>query len=81
MRLIDADEFEVVSLQGKSEEFCNGVMWMLEQIDNAPTIPAIELTGIEKHVSKFDFDDNRPQCCIDHNKWFAVCDICEFGEE
>lgn len=33
MRLIDADALEVVDLQGKSEEFSDGVMWILEQID------------------------------------------------
>lgn len=25
-------------------------------------------------------DDNRPQCCIDHDKYFSTCDTCEFGE-
>ena len=25
-------------------------------------------------------DDNRPQCCIDHGKYFSTCDTCEFGE-
>lgn len=24
-------------------------------------------------------DDNRPQCCIDHDKYFSTCDTCEFG--
>ena len=27
-----------------------------------------------------DKDDNRPQCCIDHDKYFSTCDTCEFGE-
>lgn len=27
-----------------------------------------------------DEDDNRPQCCIDHDKYFSTCDTCEFGE-
>ena len=25
-------------------------------------------------------DDSRPQCCIDHDKYFSTCDTCEFGE-
>ena len=25
-------------------------------------------------------DDNRPQCSIDHGKYFSTCDTCEFGE-
>lgn len=37
-RLIDADEFEVVGLQDKSIDFIEGARWMLEKIDNAPTI-------------------------------------------
>ena len=38
MRLIDADEFGVIALQGKSEEFIEGVAFMLDKIDNAPTV-------------------------------------------
>ena len=38
MRLIDADQFGVVSFQGKSEEFIEGVKFMLEKIDEAPTV-------------------------------------------
>lgn len=22
-------------------------------------------------------NDNRPQCCIDHDKYFSTCDTCE----
>lgn len=25
-------------------------------------------------------DNSRPQCCIDHDKYFSTCDICEFGK-
>lgn len=38
MRLIDADQFGVISLQGKSEDFIEGVEYILNLIDNAPTI-------------------------------------------
>lgn len=37
-RLVDANKFEVVSFQGKSEEFTDGVQWILEQIDSASTV-------------------------------------------
>ena len=38
MRLIDADQFGVISFQGKSEDFAEGVAFILEKIDEAPTI-------------------------------------------
>lgn len=38
MRLIDADKFEVVVLNGKSDEFCDGAEYILEMLDNAPTV-------------------------------------------
>lgn len=40
MRLIDADEFEVITVQGKSDDFVEGEQYALEMIDNAPTIEA-----------------------------------------
>lgn len=41
IRLIDANKFEIVALQGKSEEFIDGVQWVLEQIDSAETVLTI----------------------------------------
>ena len=38
MRLIDADPFGVVSFQGKSEDFIEGALFILDKIDEAPTI-------------------------------------------
>lgn len=38
MRPIDADQFGVISLQGKSEDFVEGVKFILEKIDEAPTV-------------------------------------------
>lgn len=38
MRLIDADQFGVISLQGKNEDFIEGAKFMLEKIDEAPTV-------------------------------------------
>lgn len=37
-RLIDGDRFDVISYQHTSDDFDNGVMWLAEQIDNAPVI-------------------------------------------
>lgn len=40
MRLIDADVFEVVALKDVSDEFVEGARFILEMIDDAPTIEA-----------------------------------------
>ena len=37
-RYIDADELDVVVFQGKSEEFIDGAMAVLEMIDKMPTV-------------------------------------------
>lgn len=34
----------------------------------------------EKETTETDEDDNRPQCCKDHDKYFSTCDTCEFEE-
>lgn len=36
--------------------------------------------GTVKDVAEINKDDNRPQCCIDHDQYFSTCDTCEFGE-
>ena len=33
-----------------------------------------------KETTETDKNDDRPQCCIDHDKYFSTCDTCEFGE-
>lgn len=33
-----------------------------------------------KKTTETDKNDDRPQCCIDHDKHFSTCDTCEFGE-
>lgn len=38
MRLIDANSFGVISLQGKSKEFIEGVNFVLDKIYDAPTV-------------------------------------------
>ena len=44
-RLIDANKFEVVMLQGKTEEFVEGVKWVLEQLDKTDTIIEADKEG------------------------------------
>ena len=36
--------------------------------------------GTVKDVAEINKDDDRPQCCIDHDKYFSTYDTCEFGE-
>lgn len=31
-------------------------------------------------VVVFYDEDNRPECCKAHDKYFSTCDICEYGE-
>ena len=35
---------------------------------------------MDEKDTETDEEDNRPQCCIDHDKYFSTCDTCEFGE-
>ena len=56
-RLIDANAFECVCVNGKSEDFCNGVLYVLDMIDAQPTVDAVEVghgkwlfdSGTERH--------------------------------
>lgn len=45
-----------------------------------PILDTIAITERKKHVPKVDFDDNRPECCKEHEKYFSTCDTCEYGE-
>ena len=50
-RLIDADKFEAFVIRTNGdEEFVNGVQYVLEKIDNAPTVDAITMEQISKYV-------------------------------
>lgn len=31
-------------------------------------------------VVVFNGEDNRPECCKEHEKYFSTCDTCEYGE-
>ena len=43
IRLIDADKFEVYTCVNKSSDYVDGVQSMLEAIDSAPTVDAVEV--------------------------------------
>lgn len=43
MRLINADEFEFYTCVNKSSDYVDGVQSMLEAIDSAPTVDAVEV--------------------------------------
>ena len=41
---------------------------------------------IKLEASVYDFitrynEDNRPECCKVHDKYFSTCDTCEYGED
>ena len=42
-RLIDANAFECVCLKGKSDDFCDGALYVLDMIDAQPTVDAVEV--------------------------------------
>ena len=54
-RLIDADKFEAFVIRTNGdEEFVNGVQYVLEKIDNAPTVEAIPKDQINKAIEKIE---------------------------
>ena len=51
MRIIDADKFEAFVIRTNGdEEFVNGVQYVLERIDNAPTVEAIPKADYENRL-------------------------------
>lgn len=79
MRLIDAD-----SLLEKWNNLSEKDRTRFDQVILCqPIVDTIVVTERKKHVSKIDFDDfedNRPECCKEHEKYFSTCDTCEYGE-
>lgn len=52
-RLIDADKFEAFVIRTNGdEEFVNGVQYVLERIDNAPTVEAIPKVDVVAMLDK-----------------------------
>lgn len=48
MRLIDAEQFDVVAYKGESNDFDRGVMFVLEKIDDVPTVDAVPTSIVEQ---------------------------------
>ena len=64
MRLIDIEKFDVFDLSGRSEEFANGVQWILEQLDNAPTVEPCYQTASCLDCKNYDKDKHAcPRYC------------------
>ena len=65
MRLIDADQFGVVSFQGKSEDFIEGVCFILDKIYEAPTVEAYTFEQVQDLVAlNKKMSEERP-----HGEW------------
>jgi hypothetical protein len=47
-RLIDANAFDCVCVNGKSDDFCNGVLYVLDMIDAQPTVDAVEVADMKE---------------------------------
>lgn len=72
MRLIDADKFEVYTCVNKSSDYVDGVQSMLESIDSAPTIDAVEVVRCKdcKHQCKIWHADKRMK---EKGYWIYSC--------
>lgn len=70
MRLIDADKFEVYSLTSTSLDFEAGVLSVLEKLDAAPTVDAVEVVRCKD--CEYSYDDISGLCCS-----HGVCVDCE----
>ena len=53
MRLVDIEKFDVFDLSGRSEEFANGVQWILEQLDNAPVVHHPDCDNCEDKAKQY----------------------------
>lgn len=72
MRLIDADKFEVYTCVNKSSDYVDGVQSMLEAIDSAPTVDAVEVVRCKgcKHQCKIWHADKRMK---EKGYWIYSC--------
>lgn len=62
-RLIDADAFEVFAYTHTSDEFDDGVRFVLEKIDEAPTIDPVRHGGWVEFVNEDGYHDLRCSLC------------------
>lgn len=70
MRLIDADKFEVYTCVNKLSDYVDGVQSMLEAIDSAPTVDAVEVVRCKD--CEYSYDEISYLCCS-----HGVCFDCE----
>lgn len=75
-RLIDAERFGVISLQGVNEDFVEGVQYILAKIDEAPTVKAYtqeqvqDLIALNKKLSEerlhgeWVYKDGKYRCSV-----------------
>ena len=86
MRLIDADKFEVYTWVNKSSDYVDGDQSILEAIDIAPTVDAVEIVRCRdcKHYmpqKKSAHWENRANYC---NRLVRIKvrpnDFCSYGE-
>ena len=86
MRLIDADKFEVYTWVNKSSDYVDGDQSILEAIDIAPTVDAVEIVRCRdcKHYmpqKKSAHWENRANYC---NRFAMIKvqpnDFCSYGE-
>ena len=75
-RLIDANAFECVCVNGKSDDFCNGVLYVLDMIDAQPTVDAVEVVHGRWEYGKWEQGhwvkgNERCRCSVCHRD-FAV---------
>ena len=72
MRLIDAGKFEVYTCVNKSSDYVDGVQSVLEAIDSAPTVDAVEVVRCKycKHRCKIWHADKRMK---EKGYWIYSC--------
>lgn len=70
MRLIDADKFEVYTCVNQSEDYVEGVQSVLEAIDAAPTVDAVEVVRCKD--CEYSYDEISYLYCS-----HGVCVDCE----
>ena len=86
MSLIDADKFEVYTWVNKSSDYVDGDQSILEAIDIAPTVDAVEIVRCRdckhyKQQKKSAHWENRANYC---NRFVRIktqpYDFCSYGE-
>ena len=87
-RLIDANAFECVCVNGKSDDFCNGVLYVLDMIDAQPTVEAVEVVRCKdcKYCEmcypekQLDKEATQAWLCKKYKRWTKPDDFCSYGE-